>query len=110
SAFNALLELAELAREEAGTEVVWAIRRPDAGSLFGGGNRDALPERGQLGTRLQRLVQSGAIRLVTGFRTTSLIETERGILVEGEDEKVIGPVDELVVTTGFRPDLSVTRE
>jgi hypothetical protein len=32
------------------------------------------------------------------------------ILVHGEDDAVVGPVEELVVATGFRPDLSITRE
>jgi hypothetical protein len=110
SAFNALLDLAGLARDGPGTELVWAIRRTEAGPMFGGGARDALPARGGLGERLRRLVEAGAVRLVTGFRTTRLVAAERGVLVEGEQERVIGPVDELVVATGFRPDLSLTRE
>lgn len=109
SAFNALLDLADLAREERKTEVVWAIRRREPGLMFGGGAKDALPARGRLGERLRRLVESGAIRLVTGFRATGLSETERGVSVQGEDA-IIGPVDELIVTTGFRPDLAPTRE
>ena len=110
SAFNAVLDLAGLSKEYPGTEVVWAVRRTDEGLMFGGGERDALPARGSLGVRLKQVVESGAVRLVKGFRATRLVETGRGIVVEGEGDKVIGPVDELVVTTGFRPDLSVTRE
>jgi thioredoxin reductase len=110
SAFNAVLELAALAREVPATEVVWAVRRKDVGLMFGGGSRDALPARGSLGERLKRLVDSGEVRFVTGFLTERLVETGRGIVVEAEDEKVIGPVDELVVTTGFRPDLELLRE
>ena len=45
SAFNALVELAELAREHPATRPLWAIRRTDLSQLFGGGERDALPER-----------------------------------------------------------------
>src|SRR6266516_4820064 len=52
SAFNALLELAELAREYPATRPLWAIRRTDLGQLFGGGERDALPARGALGQRI----------------------------------------------------------
>jgi thioredoxin reductase len=37
SAFNALLDLAALARSAPGTEVVWAVRRAEAGQMFGGG-------------------------------------------------------------------------
>jgi cation diffusion facilitator CzcD-associated flavoprotein CzcO len=110
SAFNALLDLAALAREAPGTQVVWAIRRTEPGLLFGGEEKDRLPARGSLGTRIRNLLDSGEVKLVSGFRTTRLARTERGILVEGEDEAVIGPVDELVVATGFRPDLQMLRE
>jgi thioredoxin reductase len=110
SAFNALLDLATLAREAPGTEVVWAIRRTEPGLLFGGEEKDRLPARGSLGTRIRTLLDAGAVKLVSGFRTTRLARTERGILVEGEDDAVIGPVDELVVATGFRPDLQMLRE
>ncbi len=109
SAFNALLDLAELAESEAGTDVVWAIRRRAVGQMYGGGSRDGLSARGRLGERLRQLVERGRIQLVTGFGTTRLVNTERGMLVEG-GEQVIGPVDQVVVATGFRPDLALTRE
>lgn len=110
SAFNALLELAALARQAPGTEVVWAIRRAEPGLLFGGEEKDRLPARGSLGTRIRSLLDSGEVKLVRGFRTTRLVQTERGIVVQGEGEAVIGPVDELVVATGFRPNLEMLRE
>ncbi|HEX6912080.1 MAG TPA: NAD(P)-binding protein, partial [Longimicrobium sp.] len=72
SAFNALLELAALAQLAPGTEVVWAVRRRDPGLMFGGGGRDALPARGSLGARMRALVETGAVRLVTGFRVERL--------------------------------------
>jgi len=109
SAFNALLELAELAREAPGTRVAWAIRRAEPGLLFGGGERDALPARGSLGARLRRLVDAGEVELATGFRATRLADTPDGIVVEGEG-RTLGPVDRIVVATGFRPDLDMLRE
>ncbi len=110
SAFNALLDLAQLADEVPATEVVWAIRRPEIGLMFGGGRRDALAARGSLGSRLQQLVESRALTLVRGFRAVALVEHEGQVIVEGDDGTVLGPFDELVVTTGFRPDLALTRE
>ena len=74
SAFNALLDLAALADEAPGTEVVWAIRRPDVGLMFGGGGKDQLEARGALGTRLEALVTAGRVRLVTGFRATRVLD------------------------------------
>jgi len=110
SAFNAILDLTRLAQLEAGTEVVWAVRRKEVGLMFGGGDRDALPARGSLGSRMRDLVSSGAVSLVAGFRADRLVESSRGILVEGEDDMVIGPVDRIIVATGYRPDIGILRE
>ena len=52
SAFNALLELAELAQEYPATRLLWAIRRTDLHQLFGDGGRDVLPAHA--GTRGER--------------------------------------------------------
>jgi thioredoxin reductase len=109
SAFNALLDVAALARKEPGTAITWAIRRPTTARLYGGGADDQLAARGGLGMRMRALVSTGAARLVTGFRATRLDADANGITVRGEDAS-IGPVDEIIVTTGFRPDLSITRE
>ena len=109
SAFGALLDLVALARQEGAGEVVWAVRRTEAGQMFGGGAKDALPARGGLGIRLRALLETGDVKMVWGFRATRIVPTERGLVVEGGDA-VIGPVDEVVVATGFRPDLEMTRE
>src|SRR5258708_8430176 len=109
SAFNALLQLAELAREHPATRLLWAIRRTDLGQLFGGGKRDALRARGALGQRMQELVESGQVRLVSGVRISALYESSDGIVIAGEEQR-LGPVDEIIATTGFRPDLSLLRE
>ena len=109
SAFNALLDLAALARRAPGTEVVWAVRRTEPGQMFGGGARDALAARGSLGARMQALVEGGEVRLVTGFRAERLVAVEGGMRVESADG-AIGPVDEVVVAAGFRPELSMLRE
>jgi hypothetical protein len=110
SAFNALLDLAQLAREVPGTQVVWAFRRPaDDRRLFGGGGKDALSARGDLGTRTRALVESGKVFLAPSFHLESLEETAEG-LVASDGERRLPAVDEVVATTGFRPDLSLTRE
>jgi thioredoxin reductase len=108
SAFNTLLDLAALAAEAPGTRITWAIRRSIAGDLYGGQD-DQLPARGALGSRLRALVDAGAIDLVSGFRIAALRDTGAGIEVEGED-RTVGPFDEIIAATGFRPNLSLTRE
>lgn len=111
SAFNVLIELADLAEEVPGTEIIWAIRRSAdrLGNLFGGGSNDALPARGALGARVQALLAAQRLRLVSGFKVARLTETSEGIVIAGDDE-VIGPVDTIIATTGFRPDPSLLAE
>jgi thioredoxin reductase len=109
SAFNALLDLVELAKEEPGTEITWAIRRASPDNLFGGGSKDALSARGALGDRVREIVGSGAVRLATGFKALEVRSTGDGIVVVGDRES-LPPVDEIVVATGFRPDLSLASE
>ena len=109
SAFNTLLDLAQLAEQAPDTAITWALRRGDTQQLYGGGASDALPVRGQLGTRLRAVVDSGTIQVVTGFRATSAHSTPDGIMVSS-DTQTLPPVDEVIVATGFRPDRSLTSE
>jgi len=110
SAFNTVLDLIRLAENAPDTEVLWAIRRKEPGLMFGGGEEDALPARASLGTRLKELVESGRVEFVTGFRIHRLEEGDDGVVVEGQDGRLLGPVDRVVATTGFRPDLELLRE
>lgn len=115
SAANTLLDLARLAREEPGTEVVWAIRRPDVQRLYGGAQADQLPARGRLGSDLHALVDSGAIEHLTGFAVTRLEPAPDGtaVTVVGTTdvgEKRIEGVHQVVAATGFRPDLAMLGE
>jgi hypothetical protein len=109
SAFNVLLDLATLVQEEPGTIVRWAIRRAAMGDLFGGGASDQLEERGRLGQRMKALVARGALHVHPGFHTSRLTTMEAGLVVHGEDE-VLPAVDEIIATTGFRPDTEILRE
>lgn len=109
SAFNALQDLAELSREAPGTAITWVIRRPTLGQVFGGEAHDQLAARGALGRRIHELVDAGRLRVVLGFKAAMLEDTAQGVVVHGEDE-TLEPVDEIIATTGFRPNLSMTSE
>lgn len=111
SAFNALLDLDRLAAEAPGTTTVWAVRRPAAraAGLFGGGAGDGLAERGALGARARALVERGGVTMVPGFKATRITRGANGVTVAGEDT-VLPEVDEIIVATGFRPDLSLLSE
>ncbi len=103
SAFNTLLDLTRLAEAVPGGRVVWAIRRDEVGAMFGGGEADALPERGRLGQRLRQLVEEGRVVMNRGFRLTALADTPQGIVAEADGRR-LPAVDEVVCATGFRPD------
>lgn len=111
SAANTLLSLGQLAKNEPGTRISWAVRGSDASRLYGGGDLDGLPARGQLGSRLRKLVEDGHIELHTSFTTTSFTVGD-GLAVTGStpDGDVTLEVDLLIPATGFRPDLDILRE
>jgi hypothetical protein len=109
SAMNVLQDLVTLRQEYPSTEIVWAVRRHATDDLYGGGPGDALPERGRLGSSVERLVGGGAIRLVTGVEIESVARNGAGIVV-GHRAGELGPVDQIVAATGFRPDLGPLRE
>ena len=109
SAFGVLLDLAALAEEHPETRVTWAVRRASLDGLFGGGAKDQLEERGRLGTRMRALAERGGLTIARSFGISSLQLTVQGI-VAGAGEASLGPVDEIVAATGFRPDLAMLRE
>jgi hypothetical protein len=104
-----LLDLAELAQDEPSTAITWVVRRPNIGQLFGGEQDDALPARGALGARARQLVESGTVKLLS-MRVSRVQSLDTGLLLMGEDGEAIGPFDEIIGATGFRPDLDITRE
>ncbi|WP_285639628.1 FAD-dependent oxidoreductase [Lentzea sp. NBRC 102530] len=107
SALTALVVLADLAEEEPGTEVVWLLRRGAVGNAFGGGEADQLPARGALGLRAKKAAEAGHITTATGFRTAAVERADDGKLtLESFDGHKVEGIDEVVVLTGFRPDLS----
>ncbi|MCB5164936.1 NAD(P)-binding domain-containing protein [Streptomyces bambusae] len=113
SAFTALAYLADLAKADdgTGTHATWILRRGISGSTFGGGEADQLPARGALGLAAKAAVDGGHAHAVTGFRTDSIERTEDGrVVLVGEDGRRLDPVDEVIVLTGFRPDLSFLDE
>jgi len=114
SAANALLDLAELARQEPGTALVWAVRSPALTRVFGGGDADALPARGALGTALRSLRDSGGMAFHAGLRITRIERdggqlTVVGVDAEGQAQRLPG-IDEIICATGQRPDLALTHE
>ncbi len=95
SATGTLLALAELPD----TRVHWIVRTASADRAYGGGEADALPARGAIGTRVRALVEAGRITVHSGFFVDEV--TEDG-LVSADGRKV--EADVIVNATGARPD------
>ncbi|WP_202878886.1 hypothetical protein [Ornithinimicrobium ciconiae] len=109
SAQGALVSLGKLVAEHPTTRVTWLVRR--TGASFGGGDNDQLVERGALGLHARQVVESPAVDRRTTFRTVAVRTQPSGQLaVEALDGQVVEDVDEIVVATGFRPDLSYLSE
>jgi thioredoxin reductase len=104
SAIGTLIALSDLPA----TQVIWLCRAPTITRALGGGAADQLAARGALGTGLARLEKEGRIKLECGFRLAT-VEGTSPLKATATDGRQI-EVDELVIATGFRPDLSIFRE
>jgi glycine/D-amino acid oxidase-like deaminating enzyme len=109
SAMNVLQDLVELRRQAPETRVVWAVRRRSDDQLFGGSASDGLPARGALGAAVEALAVAGEIELRYEVRIEAIERSRDGLTVL-YDGGAIGPVDEIIAATGFRPDLGMLRE
>jgi thioredoxin reductase len=114
SAANALLALAELAIDAPDTSLVWAVRSNVLTRVFGGGDADALPARGQLGASLKALRDSGRMAFVGGLRIGMVRRDGATLTVEGSGPDgapmLLDGIHEIVCATGQRPDLAMVGE
>jgi thioredoxin reductase len=113
SAANALLDLIQLKKEVPETRFTWVTRSTDLVRIYGGGDADHLPARGELGANVRELVEKGQAELITGFAVFAIRENNGRLMVEGQTShamQTLGPVDRIIAATGQRPDLSLTRE
>ncbi|MGL4439248.1 MAG: NAD(P)-binding domain-containing protein [Bosea sp. (in: a-proteobacteria)] len=112
SAIGTLIELAKLAEIERHTRVIWLYRGSAIAKAFGGGAADQLSARGALGTTIARLIREERIAVKTGFHLSGVELTDDDFVLRSGSgcgcAKVA--VDELIIATGFRPDLSFLRE
>jgi len=112
SAIGTLTDLARLATEAPQTRPVWLLRGNDPAKAFGGGANDKLAARGELGAAFATLVAAGRIQVESEFRV-SYLGADGPRLIVGAGSACCGRqvvVDEMIVATGFRPDLDFVRE
>lgn len=112
SAINALLELVDILPEYPDMHITWILRKSSVTSAYGGLGDDALPARGRLGVRIKEIVDAGRINVLTPFHIRSVSPEDDMLNLVGDtldgEQSIL--VDEIIATTGFRPDLSFLRE
>lgn len=112
SAVGTLIDLARLKDEAPATEIIWLLRGDKPEKAFGGGANDKLAARGALGAAFAALVASGKVRVEAGFKVSHLSQLDQRIKVATGSASCCRSlaVDQLVVATGFRPQLDFLRE
>lgn len=112
SAINVVLDLLRLRAAAETTRITWALRQAGISRLLGGGLNDRLPARGDLGLAAREAIEGGGITLLAPFAAHRVDRAADGLAIEGLHRGAPSRlhVDRVVVATGFRPDLSLTRE
>ncbi len=112
SAIGTLTDLAKLAAQSPQTQPVWLLRGDDPAKAFGGGANDKLAARGELGAAFAALVAAGKIRVESEFRVSHLAADGGRLTISTGPARCSRQVvaDQLIVATGFRPDLDFVRE
>ena len=112
SAIGTLIDLAKAKAKNPATEIVWLLRGTVPEKAFGGSANDKLTARGALGAAFAELVASGQIRVEAGFKVSWVgNDGERLRIATGQAQCCRSvTVDQLVVATGFRPQLDFLRE
>jgi thioredoxin reductase len=112
SALGTLMDLARLAEQVPETQPIWLLRGSDPAKAYGGGANDKLAARGELGLAFAALMRAQRIKLQSEFRVSHMIVQGSRLMI-GAGPECAGrsiTVDELIVATGFRPDLDFVRE
>jgi hypothetical protein len=112
SAIGTLIDLVRLKEAVPATTAVWLLRGDNPERAFGGGANDKLAARGELGATFAQLVRDGQLQVETGFRVSHLSECDGRLRIAAGSAPSARHViaDELVVATGFRPDMSFLSE
>ncbi|MFC0016238.1 NAD(P)-binding domain-containing protein [Roseibacillus persicicus] len=113
SAFTGVLELLELKKQYPETSIIWVMRKRSLDKVFGGGANDALPARGELGSRAKAAVDAGEVELISPLEIQRVVregESQMKVVGYGPDGEREFVVDRAIVKTGFRPDLGILRE
>jgi thioredoxin reductase len=113
SAINTILELEKLQQNYPATKIHWVLRKNNISDVYGGKQDDALPARGELGIRIEKLIVEEKLSVYLPFQIEEIRrENDKMIVIGTQFNKqfALSGIDEIIANTGSRPDLSFLRE
>lgn len=112
SAVNTLINLSKLKRREMNTTIVWVLRKKDISDTFST-PKDKILGRYKLEEQIERLVTEGYVEVYTPFFINEVRQNNNVIDILGtleKKQKIISDVDEIISTTGSRPNFEYLSE
>ncbi len=113
SAINTILELEKLQQNYPDTQIHWILRKKHVKEVYGGQENDALPARGELGIKIEKLIAEEKVSVYTPFQIEEIVNDNGQLTIIGIQngvKKALSGIDEIVSNTGTRPDLGFLRE
>ncbi len=111
SAMTNLVRLLDLLPKSPHTKIYWALRKDRSEGPFGGGEQDELPARGRLGLKIKAAIESQSLEVISPFLIDQIEKSDGKLAVKGRRRSAPYQVlvDQMIVATGFRPNLSMLR-
>lgn len=112
SAIQSILALLALQRRAPGMSINWAMRKNSHERVLGGGLNDQLPARGELGLAACKAIDEGKLTVLAPFKVQRIARAGDVLKVDAKlsGHAITIEADRIIVATGFRPDIELTRE
>jgi len=113
SAIGTVLALNDIQKKYPKTQIHWLLRKKNVADVYGGQEADGFKSRGELGIRIEKLVNSGYIAVHTPVYIHQFNKIGNNLTVVGtknNQEFVLENIDEVISNTGTRPDFNFLRE
>ena len=113
SAIGSILALNSLIKKFPNTKIHWLLRKQQVSDVFGGQEADKFKARGTLGIQIEKLVKSGAIKIHKPVYIHEIEKNNGQLVINGlkhKDSFILQGIDEIISSTGSRPDFSFLRE
>lgn len=113
SAIGSILALNKLIKKFPNTKIHWLLRKQQVSDVYGGQEADKFKARGTLGIQIEKLVKSGAIKIHTPVYIHEIEKNNGQLVIKGlkhKDSFILQGIDEIISSTGSRPDFSFLRE